>query len=365
MISETETSAELELCRRYLALCEGEVLVSSMEPEFWKSCTLLVVQGFEERSVGLLEALVGERIKVRRIVIAKYSAVDIENLRFEDRFISAGFAASELPPTEVVTNNDGEWITPFLVDSPTTRIVVDITGVSNRAMFYVLDKLASCDMEVHLAYTEAGEYWPTMSAWNAVKESLEPGGSFSEKVDDLPWLFGHQHRHELVLNHEGHDSAGSQRAIVAFLAYKAARLAALIGIEEYSEFLFIAGVPRLDENRWRLNALKEINTDLIQDHQVVEMLTFDYRNALQQLAGVLFDNPGLMRKYDVHLAILGSKLQSVACWALSSLIPSLTVVTSAPTKYYPDAFSQGIGNTWIFRLVSPSTAKYRYPHHGE
>ena len=84
------------------------------------------------------------------------------------------------------------------------------------------------------------------------------------------------------------------------------------------------------------------------------MDTFGYREAIKQLTTVLFREPGLLRNYDVHLAIMGSKLQALASWVVSSIIRSITVVTSVPAQYYPEAFSKGIGQQWIFPLIPPT-----------
>jgi hypothetical protein len=172
-------------------------------------------------------------------------------------------------------------------------------------------------------------------------------------MDDEPWLFGHEHRVALVPNHEGYDCAGASRLLIAYLPFKCARLAAVLGVEDYSKFLFLAGRPRLPVNDWRFEALKKINEPITRDWPIVEMRTFDYRAAFEQLTGLLFDERAYIEEADIHLAILGSKLQTVACWALSTIVRSITVVTSIPLRYYPKAFSEGIGESWVFELTRP------------
>ena len=67
----------------------------------------------------------------------------------------------------------------------------------------------------------------------------------------------------------------------------------------------------------------------------------------------MLSEESLLWKYDVHMAILGSKLQTVACWVFSRIVRSITVVTSVPTQYHPEAFSEGIGQSWVFTLAYP------------
>jgi len=141
--------------------------------------------------------------------------------------------------------------------------------------------------------------------------------------------------------------------LIGFLPFKCARLAAILGEEDYSEVLFIAGHPHLKKNHWRKDALKEINEFTIKGRRVEDISTFLYRETLKEFIQILFSDDSLLQKYDVHLAVLGSKLQTVACWVLSNIIRSLTMVTSIPAKYFPEAFSEGIGNSWIFKLTTP------------
>jgi hypothetical protein len=91
----------------------------------------------------------------------------------------------------------------------------------------------------------------------------------------------------------------------------------------------------------------------IKDWDVKEISTFSYRNTIEQIASLLFIKPALLEKYDVHLAITGSKLQTIACWVASCIVNSITVIASIPATYYPESFSDGIGVSWVFELFPP------------
>jgi hypothetical protein len=174
------------------------------------------------------------------------------------------------------------------------------------------------------------------------------------KTDEREWLYSRNFDVELVQGHEGYDVAGSA-ALVAFLPFKAARLAAVMNYSEYSQYVFIAGKPRLGENLWRLDALIQINKAITRQWPIVEMSTFGYKDALKQLAGLLFSSDALSARCDIHVAPMGSKLQTVACWALSRITRSITTVTAIPSRYFPKKFSEGIGSTWVFPFVIPES----------
>jgi hypothetical protein len=172
---------------------------------------------------------------------------------------------------------------------------------------------------------------------------------------EAPEEEGHPRYVELIRGHEGYDVAGTS-ALVAFLPFKAARLAAVMNHAEYSQYLFIAGRPRLAENRWRLEALREINRAVTKEWPTAEISTFDYRAAVRQLAGLLFSADSLSTRCDIHVAPMGSKLQTLACWVVSRITRALTMVTSVPTRYFPAAYSEGVGESWFFPFLRPPLA---------
>jgi hypothetical protein len=253
----------------------------------------------------------------------------------------------------LANHNDGQWVQTGLEWLDADDIILDISGVANRGVFGALDAAVDSSKNVFVGYSEAKEYWPKKPGWRELEKSFSDNTVLAEMVDEKPWLFSYEHTVEIIPGHEGYDAAGAGRALVAFLPFKCARLAAVLGEEDYREFLFIAGRPRLKKNAWRLDALQKINASLTKEWPVVEMSTFGYRRAFGTLVSSMFSEDLLLCKYDVHLAAIGSKLQTVASWILSRIVGSLTIVTSVPTTYYPQAFSEGIGSSWVFRLVVP------------
>ena len=351
--TEFQSNEELRLAK-YIAETTDE-----LSYEVWISSvsnipSLIVAEGFEERALGLIEKLAKTGVTVPHAILGRYvknpELNDVYKRRFE-------LALQKIAPNswEVVDNhNDGKWVRNCLAKLDGNSVLLDITALSNRGLFEAIDALVDCEeRQIFLGYSEAQQYWPKRTVWDKLKKHLAENASLSDIVDKEPWLFGYEHCVELVPGHEGYDSAGRGRALIGFLPFKRARLAAILGEWEYEDLLFIAGRPRLTGNRWRLEALKEINGPLIKSWRVEEMSTFGYRDALRQFVQILFADESFLRKYDVHLAILGSKLQNIACWATSRILPSLTVVTSVPQRYYPQAFSEGIGTSWVINLRRP------------
>jgi hypothetical protein len=317
--------------------------------------SLIVCEGFEERALAIAEKLVSVGSKVDRLIIGRYSNQRDENKTYQPRFEKV---ANVLAPNNtyiIENNNDGLWVRKAIELIDSTAILLDITGISNRGLLGALDCASLSGRQTFIGYSEPAQYWPKKANWDLIVEKISTNGSIAiaELVEKEPWLFGYEHHVEIVPNHEGYDSVGYGHALIGFLPFKAARLAAIIEREIYSEIIFIAGRPRLKENLWRLEALKTINMHTTKSWEITEMSTFSYRDAISQIASLLFESPSLLEKYDVHLAITGSKLQTIACWVISCLVNSITVIASLPAIYYPKSFSDGIGVSWVFQLLPP------------
>jgi|GEM_PF-1134410 hypothetical protein len=345
-------SLEQLKCIRYLQLAEDEQPLEEYLQRLTSPVSLIVTEGFEERSLGILTKFATCSRKPSTLVVSRYALNLDLNRKYRDRFDSLVRTLSPSNYSIVENRNDGSWLNEALFRTDTEDVIVDITGMSNRSLFAALDRSVQSNRRVFLAYSEPQQYWPKLGDLNELRKELGKS-SIEELVDKAEWLFGYEHVVELVEGHEGYDSPGQGRALIGFLPFKSARLAAVLEKESYSEMLFIAGVPRLKENEWRLSAVKEINGILTKDWPVVDLSTFSYRNTVSHLSNLLLSEPGFLQKYDVHLAILGSKLQTIGCWIISSLIRSVTVVTSIPQKYFADSFSEGIGVSWVFELIRP------------
>ncbi|MEE9910555.1 MAG: hypothetical protein K4571_02425 [Deltaproteobacteria bacterium] len=348
-------SLEHAICIEYINKSGQEQNLENWLKEQDRPIGLILCEGFEERSLAIGEKLAELRTKVDCVIIGRYSNHLEENKKYLARFAKL---ANDLAPsnTKIIDNdNDGVWVRKAIELSGANAVLLDITSISNRGLFGALDAASASNRQIFIGYSEPAQYWPKKADWDAINQNLSVNTSIaiSELVDKAPWLFGYEHCVETVPGHEGYDSVGYGHALIGFLPFKAARLAAIIEREIYSEFIFIAGRPRLEENLWRLQALKRINIFTTKNWEIKEISTFSYRNAIEQIAALLFKNPSLLEKYDVHLAITGSKLQTIACWVVSSIVSSITVIASIPAVYYPESFSDGIGVSWVFELLSP------------
>ena len=146
------SSIELSECLRYADLAVAEQAFCHWEPGD-QPPTLLVPEGFEERSLGVLQSFENRHIRVPRIVIGRYVKDPDLNKHYRTRFEAL---AHELAPGawEVIENHDnGVWVQEALdrVQEPT--VALDITGLSSRGLFGALDALSASDRDAMILYS--------------------------------------------------------------------------------------------------------------------------------------------------------------------------------------------------------------------
>jgi hypothetical protein len=306
----------------------------------------------------MLEKIAQRNLKIPTCIIAQYSKKkkDDPNYKYSDIFDKYGNAISNGNLIKAKIEHTGKWIAEEIEKIGKENIILDITGFSNSLLFGVLDAISIYDRPFYIAYTEAGEYWPKKSDWYKIEADLNKTdpGLLSDTIDSKPWLYSNDNSVKMIAGHEGYDTAGYKRALIGFLTFKCARLASILMPGNYSYYHFINGVPRLAENEWRSEALMKINYPIIDSWPISRISTFGYRNTAAELTKLFFsEDDSFLTNYNVSLALLGSKLQTVGCWIISRICNSITIVTSVPTEYYPKAFSDGIGQSWVFPLRKP------------
>jgi hypothetical protein len=347
---------ELQMVGDYLLRSQNELEISFWLGSATEVPALCVPEGFEERSLGVLDRLAHAGIQVPQVVLGRYIDDHDVNLRYRPDFERLAQVVAPGKWSVIENRGDGRWVNDALAVISSERVIVDITGLSNKGLFGALDAMRKDARELYVGYSEAAEYSPTEQEWRRLEDHIAASGgdvsTLAQMADRQEWLYVGEHRVEHVSGHEGYDVAGAT-ALLAFLPYKSARLASIMCRHDYTEYCFIAGEPRLARNAWRLEALRRINASIVKQWPVIIMSTFGYRLAIEQLGEALFSENGLLHRCDVHMAPMGSKMQTVASWVVSCIGQAATVLTAVPNRYYPNAFSRGIGNSWVFKFVRP------------
>lgn len=338
---------DLSRLHAFLIACGHEVGILEAGKVPKRDFAMIVVQGFEERSSGAMARLRDAGYRARSICILQYPGQHEANSRYQEAVHDEAYKLSRREPHYFNLGEQTDSLEKAIKSSDSPMVLLDITAMSNRLIFAAFDAAARSGRKVIPVYTDAVTYSPSREKWEAV-EGCELGPlSVADIVEQQEWISNSNYCVSIVEDHEGYDGAGIGKALVAFLPFKSARLSSIIANEDYSSFHFLAVKPRSPCNAWRLEALKKVNAPYICGHVVTDISAFGYVQAAGALSRMLLGKRGIMRNHDVHLAVLGSKLQTVGAWIVSSFIDSITVVACTPEKFYPQSYSEGIGETWL------------------
>ena len=347
---------EYEICNQYIQDSRPEVDLIKWLSNQDSPLDVVIFQGFEERSLGLLQILAKKQNRIETLIIHRYKAKKLHdpNRRLDNKVKDY---IEKIRPNFCSFHEIDERVK--LVDSlkgtSSETCVLDITGLSRYLLFSFLDQATELGREVFIAYTEPEKYWPQKDDYEKIINELsdKTPSEVAKVIDSQPWLYSWEHEIKTIDNHDGYDIAGYPRILIGFLTFKCARIASIVKDHVYSDYIFISGKPRLEENFWHNEARKKINESLINSWPVVEINTFGYRDTIRELTNILFGDKLVLERYNVSITPLGSKLQTVACWVISRICRSITFVTSAPKNYFEKAYSENLGESWVFPLLKP------------
>jgi len=337
-----------EVVNSYTESCEDEFPLSQFVPTF--NLDVIIIEGFEERSVGLLKRIIEKGIEVRNVLIGEYRSKNFPENKSHRDTVSKLTKLSGIKESRIGIDDNGNWIKSF-VKSSKRPVVLDITALSNRYLPQTLSALEELDNKIWIGYSTAKSYWPLEDEWNKMLDAFTNRNDLAEVLEQKPWLFGPEHIVQYTKGFEGY-SSGANRCLISFLPFKSSRLSAIKNDLEFRYYYYIAGKPPCEDMRWRKEASEIINSKAINNFKTYTISTFGYRNTIRELSNILF-RENVYYKGDVTFTLLGSKLNNFGIWALASHLPSVGLVTSTPVTYHPEAFSKGYSESYLFEFKSP------------
>ena len=105
-----EQNIELKMCLEYFQKTEDEYSFDKWVENCDFQFSLVLAEGFEERSLGILEKLSKAHAPLERIIVGRYSSESEYNKKYRKRFEEL---AASLTPKRwdiVNNNNDGLWV---------------------------------------------------------------------------------------------------------------------------------------------------------------------------------------------------------------------------------------------------------------
>jgi hypothetical protein len=133
---------------------------------------------------------------------------------------------------------------------------------------------------------------------------------------------------------------GQPVRLVAFPSFNPHQLTALRTEVQPSYVTLVHGVPHLPKDRWRLEAIRQLNrTDQIPRREDLRASTLDYRETLDILLDVYAQRGATER---IIVSPTGSKMQAVAVGLFRHFVEDVQVVYPTPREFTsPQHYTHG------------------------
>jgi hypothetical protein len=222
------------------------------------------------------------------------------------------------------------------------RVTLDVSVTANRLLLRCMKVLLEYDICIRIIYSEAAIYHPTKVEYD--QEATRREGDDSS--------FGLERGVSDVMpsvDHPGHALDPLPDFLILFPCFKAERSMAVIAFVDPSlvanpggKVVWLLGVPHLEEDRWRLDAMREINA-IGEDVPQYEVSTFDYKETLRRFESLHADKS---ETHTITVSPLGSKMQALGIALFCYMHPDVRVIFSTPKEYNAVQYSVGCKAVW-------------------
>ena len=318
--------------------------LASLAPDDVFFCAL----GFEPRCLVLPTELSGAGYRTRRCCYFRY-ATNLEDnaVNLEQLNDSLTAIAPDVLPMESDDSEFPNRLRAFLevvvseASSSPVRVTVDVSAMANRLILRGMKVLLEYDVSVRIVYSEANSYRPTKAEYERYLERSE--------ITDLPPL--EQGVSDVItsVDHPGIALDPLPDSVILFPNFWGERSSAVISFVDSSlatdadgKVVWILGVPHLDEDYWRLDAMKELNS--IDDRcRQFEVSTFNYKESLRVLEDVYAE---MSDWHTITVSPLGSKMQALGAAVFCYMHADVRVVFALPKEYNAADYSTGCKAFW-------------------
>lgn len=304
--------------------------------------------GFEPRCLTLPRLLVESGYRSEHVVVFEYDTNIDDNEKNRQELTTYMDSISNDVQYLFLGEADGpnklRGVLASIAKSTSGRIpqiTFDVSAAANRFVVTSMAILCEAEGSLDILYSEAAIYHPTRTEYQADPDvwqnetllGLERGVGAVRPSREGPG----QHFDPLP------------DAIALFPTFKRERSQAVIDFVDPSligsrgeQIVWLVGIPHLDENQWRIDALREINQLESNDVQH-EVSTLHYQETLTTLEAI---HNRLSDRYKLTLSPIGSKMQALGSSLFSFIHPDARIVFAIPKEYNAALYSESCRETW-------------------
>ena len=310
---------------------------------------LLVCAGFEDRAIETLRRICESGRTGFPLGIVNYLPIYPENKIEELRTIgrSADLRVSEFSYNRENPTGIGEELKRFTQDFD--HLFIDISGMSRLLIVQILVALIGGQRQpLSLIYGEAKEYPPS-------KDQFEQDDTNDDAKSVPSYLSSGIFEIAATPELGSVSMLGEAIRLVAFPSFDPAQLTNLLQELQPAYTELIHGVPPVQENAWRKDAIRKLNRPTLgelrekKDH---DASTLDYRETLHALLQIYAKRSMFDR---IVVAPTGSKMQAVAVGLFRSVLHDVQIVYPTPQIFTaPQAHT--IGLRQLYKVDLPTEA---------
>jgi hypothetical protein len=344
------------------ALELGQVGVTKVTPgllrdRYRESVTFIAAAGFEARSIGAMVLIREAKIKVIDAFILDYPNRDLNEPNRS--VLIAGLRSIRANVSLIDVTEEGVGIKDAI--SPLgKKVIVDVSSMDRMVIFSMLFELDRRGLPWELIYTEAEKYFPPIDFFlSLVKNDASNDVAFSRYLETEKSEFAYSHESRLIRLAEffGNPEPGRPFMLISFFAFKRARLQLLMQDFEFEKKVFVLGAPVRNDLSWRKRCMEIVNWDLIRKNPgAVRELPTLYPAGTEAFLEDVAYRSGDFARYNILLAPLGSKMQSIGCYNFWKRHSEIGLVFSHPRSFFPPSYSESYRDTFLYTRTSPTTA---------
>jgi hypothetical protein len=295
-----------------------------------KETLYIGVAGFEDRCLGFLKNAAAQGKKFQSCVAIEYQPFDTRNRKTEFTDSAAKvFDGIQWKTYDRFSPEDFTQSLHEIIDlsRSISRVIVDVSAMSKMLVVVLLHGLRDLNLPLSIIYAPAEVYHPLKGDYEKAKGKLSDASPYFLTTDVYK-----------VVTTTALSSIAMQGAplvVIAFPNFNHLEIAALLNETNAQKLFLIESVAPLEQNAWRLDAIRWINRGL-ETYVTPSCYRTDASdlNANIEILESIYDDWHLSHK--IALSPTGGKLQAVATFCLKNMHPDIHIVYPVVRKFAKD-----------------------------
>lgn len=346
VVGEVFLNDDLGICTASDITKERLVIDQIESSKMWPNDIDVIVLGlgFEDRSLESTKRLL-EHVKPSKAILIEYKlqgkGKEIEQL-VKDHVKSV----HRLKYEDVLLNG---------LIIPNVPALIDVSALTKPALFSAVRNTLQEQGQVWICHTLAKDYYPLNSDIEKVIAADKDRNQY-QLLEALSQIFtGEKGPYSIDGLIESDADESRRKVLCTFASAKHQRLLTLLDMRDYDRIEIVVppkGTPRSEIAyiaaeiagwNFRTSGTNEIHTNDL--HGAVDLLIKQYRHWYVD------------RGYNLEFGLTGSKMQAIACAAVSVVCKVAQCWYVSPQEFDPNRFTKGIGESRYFKIKRTETNK--------